>query len=258
MQALRKQHLELLLKSNGLGSALSPELSRPGEVLPTGIEILDTLLLGGLLRGHLSEITGPVSSGTTSVLFSLLSRATQQGEIAAYIDTNQLDPFSASGSKVDLKRLLWVRCRQVGQALKAADILCRAGNFGVIALDLQELNSWKEFAESWHYSKDLWFRLQRAVEGTRTVLLVLACHPVSRVAARLSVRLRRKDLQWCGAGCSWKLVQGFSVEARLVRGGRNLSNVEFQVTNVAAMPGLQLEFQPEKRCDVTARFFSKN
>ena len=66
------------------------------EYLPTGIKRLDRLLCGGIARGHLTEIVGPLSSGRTSLLFSILAQTTNRGELVAYIDPQaSLDPASA-------------------------------------------------------------------------------------------------------------------------------------------------------------------
>jgi hypothetical protein len=205
----RTQRLELLLKNRGLGTALFHPVDPPEQRFSTGIESLDLLLSGGFPRGHISEISGPISSGKTSLMLTLLSRATQQGEVVACIDTNQLDPFSAQCSGMDLEKLLWIRCQQEDQILKAGDILCRAGNFGIIALDLH-LSPGGSLTAGSH----IWFRLQRAVEETRTVLLMFTPRPIARNAARTAIQLRRCDLQWRGGRVFWKLLQGFSIEVR--------------------------------------------
>ena len=80
------------------------------EMVPSGIAALD-ILTGGLPRGCITEICGPVSSGRTSVLLAALSAATRRGECCALIDaTDALDPHSATAAAVDLDHLLWVRC----------------------------------------------------------------------------------------------------------------------------------------------------
>src|SRR5262245_21430639 len=131
-----KHHLESLLQEKGWGETLPRSQERSPRVFPTGRPELDLLLRGGLPRGHISEITGGCSSGKTRFLLSLIAHATQQKEVVAWIDANALDPASAERVGVDLARLLWVRCSEPRMILKAADILCRAGNFGMIVLDL--------------------------------------------------------------------------------------------------------------------------
>ena len=61
--------------------------------LATGIDALDALLGGGFPRGRVSEITGPLSSGRTSLALALLAAATRAGEIAAVVDAaDAFDP----------------------------------------------------------------------------------------------------------------------------------------------------------------------
>jgi hypothetical protein len=150
------------------------------EVLATGVEDLDRLLKGGLPRGKLIEITGDLSSGKTSLLLSVCAQATEAAEFVAYVDAfSALDPEGAAVIGIDLRRLLWVRCTSengtggideaVDKALKAVDILTRAGGFGVIALDLQPPPPKRGIRVPLH----LWFRLQRAIQGSPTTLLVL-------------------------------------------------------------------------------------
>ena len=80
-------------------------------VIETGIQPLDDLLRGGLPVGSVSELTGPECSGRTSVALSFLARITQADKVCAWIDaSNTFDPASASAMRVNLKKLLWVRC----------------------------------------------------------------------------------------------------------------------------------------------------
>ena len=107
---------------------------------PTGIPAMDRLTAGGIARGTLTEIYGPVSSGRTSFLFAILMQATQQGECCAWIDTaGTFDPHSAAEASADLDRILWVNCEgNTEHALKAVDLLTQGGGFGVIVLDMAD------------------------------------------------------------------------------------------------------------------------
>ena len=97
--------------------------------LSTGIPAMDQLTAGGIARGTLTEICGPVSSGRTSFLFALLGQATRQGECCAWIDTaGTFDPQSAAEAGADLDRILWVNCAgNTEHALKAVDLLTQGG-----------------------------------------------------------------------------------------------------------------------------------
>lgn len=86
------------------------EIRPAPDTVSSGIVPLDALT-GGLPRGSLTEITGPDSSGRTSILLAALAAATQRGEICALIDaTDSFHPQSAAAAGIDLARLLWVRC----------------------------------------------------------------------------------------------------------------------------------------------------
>jgi len=80
------------------------------EMVSFGVAALDRLT-GGLPRGCLTEISGPDSSGRTSVLLATLAAATRRGEICALIDASDaFHPHSGAAAGIDLTRLLWVRC----------------------------------------------------------------------------------------------------------------------------------------------------
>src|SRR5271154_5154063 len=109
------------------------------ETVSTGIAEIDSLA-GGLPRGALTEIFGPACSGRTSLLLSALGARTTHAEACALIDgCDTFDPHSAEAAGVDLKKLLWVRCRTLEQSFRAADFLLQAGGFGFIALDLSDI-----------------------------------------------------------------------------------------------------------------------
>src|SRR5690349_7406016 len=75
-------------------------------VLPTGVAALDDRI-GGLPRGGITEISGPVSSGKTSIALSILAAATKENEACALIDgRDAFDPVSGVMAGVDLERLL--------------------------------------------------------------------------------------------------------------------------------------------------------
>ena len=90
-----------------------------GRSVPTGIADLDARLQGGIPRGHLSEVTGPRSSGRLAILVSALAGATARGETVALVDPlDMFDPVSASAAGIDFQRMLWVR----GEATSSARV----------------------------------------------------------------------------------------------------------------------------------------
>src|SRR5580704_14513721 len=100
-------------------SALSPVPRTVRETAPVGIAAIDNLLLGGLPIGAISEITGPSTSGRTTLALSFVARRTSEGKVCAWVDASDaLDPESATASGVSLRQLLWVRCTSAAERTK--------------------------------------------------------------------------------------------------------------------------------------------
>jgi recombination protein RecA len=166
------------------------------ETVLTGIPEIDALA-GGFPRGALTEICGSPCSGRTTVLLSALAARTAEAEVCALIDArDSFDPRSAEAAGVELQRLLWVRCRNIDQSLRAADLLIQGGGFGFIALDLSDVAP--ETVRQ--VPLNAWFRFRRAVEDTSTVLLVLEQESNAKTCASLVLRMSRKAAKWSGAG----------------------------------------------------------
>jgi len=193
------------------------------ETVSTGIAEID-LLAGGLPRGALTEIFGPACSGRTSLLLSALAARTAHGEACALIDgCDAFDPHSAKAAGVELKQLLWVRCRNIDQTLRATDLLLQGGGFGFIALDLSDVRA--EVLR--HVPLDAWFRFRRAVEDTPTILVVLEPESNAKTCASLVLRMEAEPARWsttlethaaeiCRSPSSW-LFEGLGIHAELLR-----------------------------------------
>jgi len=182
-------------------AALSPVPHAIRETAPTGIAEVDLLLGGGLPVGAISEVAGPESSGRTSLALSFLAGRTREGLVCAWIDAGDaLDAESAAASGVNLKQLLWVRCRSVGpmargqdriklssakpwprldQALRATDLLLQAGGFAALVLDLGGTAP----EHGLRIPLATWFRFRQAAGRARCALLVLAREPLAQSSA---------------------------------------------------------------------------
>ena len=139
------------------------------ETLPTGVCALDALLDGGLPRGQFTELVGAGhGSGSAQVIHALLRRTAADGKFLALVDG--ADSFDVNAVEPDvLAHLLWVRCTDAGDALKAADLLLRDNNFPLVAIDLK-LNSALQLRK---ISSSIWYRLGRILEQSRTAVLVV-------------------------------------------------------------------------------------
>ena len=150
-------------------------------------------LLGMFPPGRLSEIVGPRSSGASSLLLALIARITTSGtggQVAFVDGMDALDPLSAAAAGADLSALLWVRCGgRLRVALSAADLLARCPGFALVVLDLDDLGPIPAPAS---------IRLQRAVEGTGTTLIVRSERHREGSPASLVLATRRLAPQWIG------------------------------------------------------------
>ena len=221
------QHIESLLRARKLdGTLAKPELVPAAA--STGLAPLDEALGGGWRRGELSELTGPASSGRTSVLVATLAAATERGEVVGLIDSlARFHPAMAAEAGVDVTRVLWVRGPSVTspierassrtteasadailrRALRAADLIVRAGGFGIVALDLADL----PMPVMRRVPASSWLRLAHANEGRDTVCLLLAEAPTARSPRGWSVRLSARA-RWTGASAQQRRFNGFDVD----------------------------------------------
>jgi recA bacterial DNA recombination protein len=262
--ALVLKHLAALPRLAGVTPASRLEVRPLPEMVSSGIREIDALT-GGLPRGCLSEICGSASSGRTSVLLAALAAATRREEVCALVDaTDALDAVSAAAAGVDLERLLWVRCgsgrraagvgpqtsgswpqtldpeadaqglmsevrrpapdaRSLDQTLRVTDLLLQSGGFGLVAIDLGDV----PHSAARRMPLASWFRFQRAVEPTPTVLLVVAQEPCAQTCASLLIRLRsgeklsaisyRLSAQSDICPAHAQLLDGLQIEGELLR-----------------------------------------
>jgi hypothetical protein len=157
---------------------------KPAGVFPTGLAEVDEME-GGLRRGAVTEVVGPVSGGSL-LISALLLALHAQAAFGALIDGGiSFDPQSADPAT--LPRLLWVRCREMMQAVKAADLLLRDGNLPLIVLDLQNLRA----RETRKVPASTWHRFQRLAEPGGTALVILSTQPLVE-GAQVRIALRQR------------------------------------------------------------------
>lgn len=219
--------LETLLAARRLDATLTRRDADAGPgVVSTGITSLDTSLGGGWRRGEISEILGEPSSGRASVLAATLAAATARGELVALVDAfDRVDLVTAAGTGLDLSRLLWVRGPSLSasavikdalvgpailRAVRACDLIVRAGGFGVVALDLAgaPARALRDLASS------TWMRLAHANAGQPAVCLLVGDQPMGRSARGVSVKLASAR-QWSGASPQSRRFAGFEIKAEL-------------------------------------------
>jgi len=162
------------------------------ELVSTGIPEMDALA-GGLPRGAMTEVCGPPCSGRTSFLLSALASRTAAGEVCALVDArDSFDPLTGKAAGIALDKLLWVRCQNIDQALRAMDLLIQAGGFGMVAVDLSDIPT----RTVRQVPLNAWFRFRRAVEDTLTILLMIEQESNAKTCASLVMRLEAGAARW--------------------------------------------------------------
>lgn len=222
---LARATLESLLRDRKLDRTLAVFTGGATRVdaLATGHPRADQALEGGWPQGHLSVVSGPASAGRTSLVIGSLAAATGGGELAALIDAgDRFDPVPAAARGVVLERLLWIRgtlgasrgpgvARALTQAVRAFDLVLRAGGFAFVVLDVSGVPP-RAIAG---LPLTTWLRLGRVVEGSRTAALVMADEPVARSAAGVSLELQRSPARWRGPSAASRLFEGPALAPRL-------------------------------------------
>jgi len=143
--------------------------------LVTGLSFVDQTIGGGLPKGAITELISPqISAGSASFIQALLQAAHRDRYFLALIDgRDSFDPSALSElDNARLRNLLWVRCSKALEAVKAADLLLRDGNFPLLIMDLV-FNSPEELRK---IPQTTWYRFQRLVESAPTACLVLSRH----------------------------------------------------------------------------------
>lgn len=107
------------------------------ESIPTGSFGLDLALgVGGYPKGRIIEISGPESSGKTTLALHAVAEAQKAGGLCAYIDTEHaLDPIYASKLGISAKDLLISQPENGEQALEIVESMVRTGKFAIIVID---------------------------------------------------------------------------------------------------------------------------
>lgn len=163
------------------------------ERIRTGLSVLDQATRGGLRKGEITELIGQHASvGSALLIHFLLEVARRERFFFALIDG--ADSFDPQAAREDaLPHLLWVRCEEARQAVKAADFLLRDGNFPIVILDLV-LNSPQELRR---IPPTNWYRLQRLVEAAPVAFIVMSRHnlvPSARTKIILDYHWTLNDL----------------------------------------------------------------
>ncbi len=194
-----------------LVAAWSPSDTRTGVAVPTGVPSLDTALGGGLPGGLLTELVCPPGHGGQLALARLLETTRAARQRVALIDAT--DAFAPEAVPPDeLRHLVWVRGRSLSEALGAADILVRDGNYAVVLLDVRDV----PVSALQRTPATLWHRLHRAVEPQPAAALGLSRHGLVPAVRR---RLALAAPWMAGGPRASRADLAARLQTRMVRGG---------------------------------------
>ncbi|HUL53709.1 MAG TPA: hypothetical protein VLT83_09915 [Opitutaceae bacterium] len=151
-----------------------PTAPRPAEgVVATGVAAVDAQLPGGIPRGGLTEfVAAAPSNGMQLVLGAVLAATRDSQARVGLIDAaDAFDPAGLADAAVG--HLVWIRCRALEDAWRTADLLVRDPNYGMVILDVRDVESrlLKRAAAT------IWYRLQRAAEESQVAVLVQSAAP---------------------------------------------------------------------------------
>jgi hypothetical protein len=154
-----------------------------------------------------------------------MAAATQRGESVALIDTfDRFDPPTAHACGIELAKLLWVRGqalskttgaidpawlpgvravngpgtfmeRVIDRAIKALNLVVQSGVCTLVVIDLIDVPA----SALRRLPASTWFRIERAIEGSETAVIVLAATPIARSAGGRSIAMLAGNRQ-PGAG----------------------------------------------------------
>ena len=199
--------LRELLAERGLATA-----PRPPARLRAGWPALDAAAGEGLPKGGITELHCACHGGALAVTQLLAASGRARHFIALIDGSDGFDPTSVETAA--LARLLWVRCHDAAEAVRAADLLLRDGNLPLVLMNLRGC------ADAARVPGQAWYRLQRIVEQSGVALLVLtrrAMIPSARVRIALHGVFTDDDLERDRAG----LVAALTLETSRIQGLRH-------------------------------------
>ena len=103
--------------------------------------------------------------------------------------------------------------RALEQAIRALTLVLQAGNFGLVVFDVAEAPA--DAVRRLPFTT--WLRLQRMVEGSQTVCVLVGGEPMARSSAGLTVACRNRD-QGAGSSDQGEVVEGSAGSG--MQGGR--------------------------------------
>ncbi len=135
-----------------------------------------------------------VRCGKSSSIPSTRSGQAENGRRSLANPSNSVFPNRANDQRLttnDFRRPYNFNENRLEQVLKSTDLILQSGGFGLVALDLAGIP--EKFVRRIPLAS--WFRFQRAVEHTKTALLVISEFPCAQTCAALVMKLSAVSCQ---------------------------------------------------------------
>jgi len=172
------------------------------------------LIGGGFPNGCLSEISGPISSGRTTLVFALLAQATRSGAHVAWVDrADTFDPPSAEAAGVVLEHVLWVRAQRALAALRCSERILETEGFALVILDLTAQSQGRRNDKE-SIPQAAWLRLTRLAAGKQNALVLLSDQRLAGSRAALALEMQPAIAHFTGTPA---LLEALETRALLTR-----------------------------------------
>ena len=159
----------------------------------------------------MTQLVGAESSGRTTLAYAVVEAVTAAGEYAAWVDfPDAFDAKHANTAGICLSRLLWVRPRELWDALRATELVLETGGFAVVLVDLAD-----ERVSSRSVSPAAWLRLARAAARSRSAVLTIGVLRSAGMFATLCLETERSQARFTGSNGPCPLFEGITGVVRL-------------------------------------------
>jgi recombination protein RecA len=157
-----------------------PQQPVAAPTLATGLTDLDAALGGGIPRGRLTELIGPLGAGTGTLIRSIVAAAVARADGVACIDASRtLDP--AGWAELDCAHLRMIRPHDPARGAWCADVLLRSGAFALVVLDGAPV-----------LSRQAALRLVGLARDKDATLLVVGEGSVSQLGGAMRLEVKRR------------------------------------------------------------------
>lgn len=255
--------------------------------LTTGLEAIDTGITRGIARKRISEWSGPLSSGKTTLLRSAIMHWCSQGLNVAYIDCEgKLYPADWSSVEKPGKGKFWIvrpdeskkektdpsepvllvskKNIQMQEAIWSADQFIRSNAFDVVILDLGSNEIGRRHSLGMGYASvpsRVYARLQRALDTSKAALIMVSdtivdSYAASKTADKNARQNAVPDLNANNWGCHARFVFNRGLAVRCEAGLNGVAMISPTIRLHAWRDGLSQEVEVSLGSSVPNRLFT--